>query len=446
VSMDPRQVLALVLEEASRAGAAQADAFWEESESLALDVFEGRVQNLERSDSVGLGVRVLVDGRPGFSFTERMVPDAVRRCARDAVALSRFTDPLEIDLPAPWEPPEVDLGLSGPDPERFGPSRMLELCLEAESEARSADARVVNVPHLGATRTSGRTLLANSKGFLGERSSGSVFFGIGVVAREGSTDKMGWDGIGWRDPALLEPSALARKAVERAVDLLGASPIPSGPLPVLLDERVSAQFLSIFAGAFLADMVQKGQSRLVGRIGERVAPAGFRLSTQPLRPGMAGTRLFDAEGVPAKPRSLVEDGVLQGFLHNLETASRERAASTGDAVRSYSGRVSAGFSNLEVDMGAGRATSELLSAFPRLLHVVKLEGTTGCNPISGDVSIGVQGFLVEGADRRPVDRVSVSGNFFEMLRDLDAWGDRCPEGVRSQFVPALLSRSLRVAS
>jgi PmbA protein len=445
-SLDPRDALVILLQEARAAGAQEADAIWEESESLSLDVFESKVQNLERSDSAGLGLRVLVDGKPGYSFTERLASDAVRRCARDAVALARFTDPLGVSLPESVVPPEMDLGLWNSSVERYGPAAMLESCLAAEAVARDADPRIVNIPHLGASRSVGRTLLANSKGFLGERRSGSASLGIGVVAREDGIDKMGWDGITWRDPARLEPQALARRAVERSVELLGAHPVPSGAVPVLFDERVSGQFLSIFLGSFLADAVQKGQSRLVGRVGERVAPRGLHLSTQPHLQGMAGTRRFDGEGVPTKPRRLVDDGILQGFLHNLETASRDGLHPTGDAVRNYTGRVSAGFSNLQVDLAGGRPRGTLETAFPRLLHVVKLEGSTGCNPVSGDLSIGVQGFLVEGSSRRPVDRISLSGNIFDLLSDLEAWGDSYRPGVHSQFVPALLARSLQLAS
>jgi len=323
---------------------------------------------------------------------------------------------------------------------------MLELCLEAETAAREADPRVVNIPHLGATRSAGRSLLANTNGFFGERRSGSASFGIGVVARDGGMDKMGWDGISWRDPARLVPRALALRAVDRSVELLGAAPVPSGTLPVLFDERISGAFLSIFLGAFHADAVQKGQSRLVGRVGQRLAPEGFHLSTEPHLVGMSGSRRFDAEGVPTRPRRLLDDGVLRGFLHNVETSTREGLAPTGDAVRGYSGRVSSGFSNLQVDMVAGSPVSALAQAFPKVLHVVKLEGSTGCSPISGDLSIGVQGFLVEGSVRTPVDRVSLSGNIFDVLEGIEGWGDRCPDGVRSQFVPALLTRSLQIAS
>jgi PmbA protein len=215
---------------------------------------------------------------------------------------------------------------------------------------------------------------------------------------------------------------------------------------VLFDERVAGQFLSIFLGSFLADAVQKGQSRLVGKVGQRLAPPGFHLSTQPHLAGMSGSRWFDGEGVPTRPRRLVDDGILQGFLHNIESSSRDGLQPTGDAVRSYTGRVSAGFSNLQVDLAGGHPRGILETSFPRLLHVVKLDGSTGCNSVSGDLSIGVQGFLVEGTSRTPVDRISLSGNIFDLLSDLEGWGDNYRPGVHSQFVPALLARSLQLAS
>ena len=289
-------------------------------------------------------------------------------------------------------------------------------------------------------------MLANSRGFRGSRESSSVSFGVGVVAREGDVDKMGWDGISWRDPTQFAPAIMAKEAVARAVSLLDAKPIPSGSIPVLFDERVAGQFLGIFLGSFLADSVQKGQSRLVGKIGERIATAGFQLSTQPHLKGMSGSKWFDGEGIPTRPRSLVEDGVLKGFLHNLETSAKDGIPATGDASRGYTGRVSAGFSNLQLDCVGGHSLETLRSRFPRCLHVVKLEGSTGCNPVSGDISIGVQGFLIENSVITPVDRVSLSGNFFDLLRKLEGLGDRYRPGVHSHFVPALLFSEMDLAS
>lgn len=440
------EALELILSHAKAAGAQACDAVFEESESLSVEVFEGAVKNLERSDSAGIGLRVLVDGKPGYSFTERLTMDAVERCARDAVALSRFTDPIDIDLPGLSAPSVEDLCLIDPSAREWTSAEMVAACLEAEEEARKADRRIHNVPHLGGTRAKGRVLLANSNGFHGKRESASVSFGVGVVAREADVDKMGWDGISWRNASKISPKSMAREAVTRAVSMLGAKPIASGTIPVVFDERVSGQFLGIFLGSFLADAVQKGQSRLVGKLGEKICVDGFSLFTQPHLSGMSGSKLFDGEGIPTKPRALIEGGVLSGFLHNLETSRRDGILPTGDATRSYTGRVSAGFSNLLIDSSRGKSIEKIFGAHSRILHVVKLEGSTGCNAVSGDISIGVQGFLIENGVSTPVDRVSLSGNFFDLLFKLEAWGDRYRPGVHSSFVPALLFSEMSLAS
>ncbi len=447
MNLNAQDALERILSKAKAVGAQTADAMFEESESLSVEVFEGAVKNLERSDNVGIGLRVLVDGRPGYSFTERLTEEAIERCARDAVALSRFTDPIDIDLPLlSVGASGHDLDLIDPSAAEWTPDQMVMACLEAEEEARAADPRIHNVPHLGTTRSRGRMLLANSKGFRGSRESASVSFGIGVVARESEIDKMGWEGISWRNAANLAPKAMAQEAVSRAVSMLGAKPISPGKIPVVFDERVSGQFLGIFLGSFLADAVQKGQSRLVGKIGEQISVAGFSLSTQPHLKGMSGSKLFDGEGVLTHPRALVEDGVLRGFLHNLETSRKDGILPTGDATRSYTGKVSAGFSNLMVKSSTEVSKEKIFCAYPKILHVVKMEGSTACNAVSGDISIGVQGYLIENGCTIPVDRVSLSGNFFDILYKLEACGDRYRPGIHSSFVPALVFSEMSLAS
>jgi len=445
--LTPEQALERALEAARAHGAQQADALYGEDESLSLDVFEGKVKNLERSDSAGLGLRVLVDGRPGYSFTERLSPDAIDRAARDAVALSGFTEALDLDLPEDSPQGEDDLGLWSESVKGFTPESMLELLLEAESCARAADGRIENIPHLGCSRGVSRVLIANSKGLLRSRRGGSVSMGIGVVAKQGGISKMGWDGLTLREAGGFRPLEMARTACGRATSLLGAAPIAPGTLPILFDKHVAGGFLSLFLGSFLADAVQKGQSRLAGRVGDRIAASGFQLRTEPHLRGMSGSRLSDGEGVPTQPRALIQDGVLQGFLHNLETAKRDGIRPTGDASRGYSGRVGASFGNAVVPLAGGLPRAELLSSHPRLLHVVKLDGSSGCNAVSGEISIGAQGFLVENGEAvQAVDRITLSGNFLDLLQDIEAWGDSWKDGVQSVFVPDLLVKGLSIAS
>lgn len=437
-TLAPESALSFAIERARALGATQSDALFGDDESLSVDLFEGKVKNIEKSRSAGLGLRVLVEGRPGYSFTERLTREAVERCVRDAVDLSRLTDPLELELPEAWTLPAQDISPWGESIATLGVEAMADLCRQAETQALACDPRIFNVPHLGIGRSTGEVRVANSRGLLLSKHSSSASLGIGVVAKEGDCTKMGVDVLATLDPSVFDPGAMARTAASRALSLLGARSLPAGTMPVLFDEWVSSSLLGIFSGIFVGENVQKGQSRLKGREGERIASPNFTLSTQPHLARQAGSRWFDGEGVPTQPRALVQAGVLQGFLHNLESSRRAGCAPSGDAQRGYSGKVGAGFSNLMVAPGV-ETTEELKRRHPRLLHVVKLEGASGCSAVSGEISIGVQGFLVEnGVAVQPVDRITVSGNIFDLLQDIEALGDRYRPGLTSSFVPALL--------
>jgi PmbA protein len=443
-TLAPLDALELALSRARTFGAGQADALYGDDESLSVDIFEGRVKNVEKSRSAGLGLRVLVDGRPGYSFTERLTVEAIERCVRDAVDLSKLTGELPVELPYGWTLPPEEIAPWGDRIAGLGVETMIELCRAAEDEAHSFGAQIFNVPHLGIGRSSGELYLANTNGLSLARRTASASLGIGVVAKEGDSTKMGVDVHATLDPRTFDSRRMARTASSRAVSLLGAHSIPPCEMPVLFDEWVSSSLLGIFAGAFVGENVQKGQSRLKGRENELIASSIFTLSTQPRMMRQGGSRLFDGEGVPTQPRALVENGVLKGFLHNLESSQRAGTAPTGDAQRGYSGKVGAGFSNMQVPLGS-ESLEELMHRHPRMLHVVKLEGSSGCNAVSGEISIGVQGFLIEnGVVVHPVDRITVSGNFFDMIQCMEACGNLYRPGLCSNFVPALLVSRMAV--
>ena len=80
------------------------------------------------------------------------------------------------------------------------------------------------------------------------------------------------------------------------------------------------------------------------------------------------------------------------------------------------------------------------------LLVTQLEGAAGCNPISGDISIGVQGFLYRnGARVQPVDSITIAGNFFELLKNVRAAGNAYQPNLTHLFIPALLVEGFTIS-
>lgn len=434
------------LSKAMELGAEQADIIAGSSHSSSLMVFDAKVQSSEMSISQGVGIRLFKEQKPGYSFSERLTASALEQAVRDALDQTYLTQELHLELPEVGEALIADWPSYDSKADHLDLAEFRDACLSLESRALAAHHQVENVPHLGAECTRSRSILMNSKGFSHQDHSTHFGVGMGVVSALDGVKKMGvasssahfLDQIKWSETADL--------AVERSLELLQAKPIPSGHYPLLLSSRVSGQMLSLFSSIFSADQVQKGLSRLANRLGETIASSCLTLHSDPLRPDLPASRLFDSEGVPARKVELIKDGVLTDFLYNLETAQKAGRTSNACAQRSYSGRVGVGFSNLIVPC-SNRSRAEIAGDMGRFLEVVKLEGATGCSAVSGQISIGIQGFLWENGQRvQAVDRVTISGDFFEWMTRIVAVGNEYEPHWTSLKVPDLWIESAIIAS
>jgi PmbA protein len=443
-SLKPTDAIDFMCTEAKRLGAEHFDAVVGESESMGLELFEGKVKSTEISNSRGIGIRLFKAMRPGFAFTEKMSKEAITQTVKDALSHTLLTDTVEIDLPFPDTLPNIDLKAFNPALEDVGLDRMKAVCLELEAIAQAADKRIDNIPYLGASRSSGMSMVRNSNGVNYSSRSNVVSAGIGVVAKDGENKKMGVYSNGGRSFDF-NPTFMANKAVERAVELLGAESITSGRYPVVFSNRVSASILSMFGSPFFADAVQKGQSRLVGKVGQAIAVPELNITSNPHIPGAPGSHLFDGEGVVTSRLEVVKDGVLQTYLYNLESAKKAGCKPTGNGSRGYSGKAGTGFSNYIVNLG-DKDVSDLLSAYPQCFFVTKLDGGSGCSAISGEISIGAQGFWYEQGKRiKPVDKVTLNSNYFEMLLLIRGLSKEYSDSFSSVKVPDLLIESMFVA-
>jgi PmbA protein len=129
----------------------------------------------------------------------------------------------------------------------------------------------------------------------------------------------------------------------------------------------------------------------------------------------------------------------------LESAKKAGVSPTGTGARGYSGKAGTGFANYVVKPGVA-TLDELLARHERCFYVVKLEGGSGCSAVSGEISIGAQGFLVEGGKKiRPVDRVTLSTNFFDLLKNVEAFGNEYNDSFSSVKVPDVLISGIHVA-
>ncbi|HHY15595.1 MAG TPA: TldD/PmbA family protein, partial [Firmicutes bacterium] len=167
--------------------------------------------------------------------------------------------------------------------------------------------------------------------------------------------------------------------------------------------------------------------------------------------GPAASSPFDAEGVPTRTKNVLEAGQLKTYLHNLKTAQKDGVQSTGNAARaSFKSPVGISPSNFYIKPGDADY-QELITELGDGLIIISVQGAhSGANPVSGDFSLGAYGYLVEnGKIIRPVDQITIAGNFFDLLEDVEIVGSDLEFGSPGMGgnvgAPSLIVEKLAVA-
>lgn len=430
---------------ANDAAVDQFDIIASNSEDCSVTVYKGKVKETEISSSQGIGIRIFHEGRPGYSFTRSFSDTALRQCIKDAKELSRFSAKVDFQLPSVAPIDNRNLQLWNDDLENITSAELLELSFEIEKNAEKSHKLVENVLSSAAGKSASRFSLLNSNGLRWNSRRNSAMAGVSLVAAKGDIKKSGAKYKGSRNFADFDASKLAAVAAEKAVGLLDAQAIPAGTYPVMFDNYMSAGIIKPFMSAIYANTVQKGQSKLKDKVGEIIASDCLSLYNDPFVIGMPGSGLIDSEGVHAQKFDVIKKGRLLTYLYNLESAHKAGRSSTGSGNRSYTGKAGTGFDNLFVEKG-NRSRQEILNSLDKCLLVTKFEGSGIRSATSGEISLGIQGFLYEkGVMVQAVDRVTISGNYFELLKEISEFSNEYNESFSASKVPDMLISKMTIS-
>ena len=431
---------------ARKAGAEAADALAIDGTAISIDVRGGRLEHAERSEGLELGLRVLIGHRQACVAASDTRPEALALLAERAVAMAReapedatagLADPAE--LAASWNLAGLELTDPAPEP---APAALEEAARGAEAAALARKG-ISQVDSASASYGHRRLHLAATNGFSGGYARTSHSLSCVAITGEGTAMERDWCGESRAHLAdLPSPDDVGSLAAERALARAGAKKPRTGAFPVLYDERVAGQLIGHLLGAISGTAIARGASWLSDAMGEEVLPRGLSLIEDPTRPRIAGSRPFDAEGLPALARPIVEDGILKRWLLDLATARKLGLQSTGNAYRGTSAPPSPGAGNVSLTQGA-QSRDALIAEMGTGLLVTSMIGAT-INPTTGDYSRGASGFWVQnGAIAYPVNECTVAGNLRDMLKRIVPANDARPELGR--VVPSLLVEGLTIA-
>ena len=420
---DRTDLLQDLIAQARKLGADEADALMVESTSFGASYRLGQLEDIERSETQDLGLRVLVGKRQAVVSTTDASPRALGPLVERVIAMAKVApeDPYSGLADSSLLATDIaDLELDdGSDPK----AEELVARAQAAEEAALAVSGVTNSGGAGASFGRAAITLVTSDGFSGHYGGSTHSVSCSVLAGEGTEMERDYDYSTARHFADLEdPSKIGREAGEKAVRRLGARKVESCQVPIIYDPRVSGGLIGHFAGAISGASVARGTSFLKDCLDQKVFSNGICITDDPLKKRGRGSKPFDGEGVRTGPLTLIDDGRLTTWLLDTSTAKQLDLTSNGRAARGTGGSPSPSTTNLTLEPGP-LSPEDLMADIKSGFYVTEMIGM-GVNGVTGDYSRGASGFWIEdGKLTYPVSEITIAGNLKDMFAELTPAND-----------------------
>jgi PmbA protein len=400
---------------------------------------DGRLEKVSEATTRGLSVQLYVDGRYSAVSTSDLRPEALERFISDSIAMTRALAKDEYRrLPEPelYEGrAQVDLSIEDPRQDALTADERQRFARELEAAARAVDLKGAI---LSVTTSFGdvlrETYRVSSNGFEGGMRGTQFFASAGVSARDsdGRRPEESDFAVARFFEDLPDAGTLGRRAGERALGRLGSTKGASAVLPMAVDNRAAGRLVSMLLGPMSGASIQQKRSFLDGKLGQQVGSELLALSDEPhLKRGL-GSRLFDGEGLAARPLPLFEAGTLRSYFIDSYYGRKLKARPTTGSA-----------SNLSWKLGTKDRAGLLADLEEGILVTGFLGGNS--NGVTGDFSLGIQGFRVRGGKlAEPVGEMNISGNQLDLWKRLVAVGND-PFAHSAMRTPTLVFEGVQFA-
>ena len=381
------------------------------SESVS---FRNRVlDESNRSDSLAISIETYIGKKRSSISSSNLLDENLKTLISKCFETTKITPEDEFN-----SLPDKDL-LAGEiknldlyDESHLENDKKIDYLRELE-EAASIDKKIVNTES-GFTENKSNFILANSDGFCNGYRSSSFSASCVTVAKDENSMERDYEFTSkCHLNDIIDPKNLGKIAAEQTIKKLSPKKIGSDKISIIFDKRIAKGLLSSFASAISSSAIARGTSFLKDKIDQQIFSSSINIFDKPdLVKGM-GSQCFDSEGVKSEALKLVEKGFLKEYLVDTYSGKKLNLRSNGR---------SGGSTNLYFENGQ-ISFEELLKIHSRSLYITETIGH-GTNLVTGDYSVGANGFLVENGELKyPVSEITIAGNFNDMFKSITLAND-----------------------
>ncbi|NND53383.1 MAG: metalloprotease TldD [Gammaproteobacteria bacterium] len=319
-----------------KGGVDNADLYFQFTRNESWSLEDGIVKEGSHSIDQGVGVRAMAGEKTGFAYSDELVVPALMASADAAAAIARQGSSGAV---AAWQSPAGRNLYPAIDPiNTLEDAAKVELLQRVDRETRALDSRVkqVNASLAAAHEV---VLVCATDGTFAADVRPLIRLNVSVIVEENGRREQGYSGGGGRrsyDYFLKDDQCLeyGREAVRQALVNLEADPAPAGEMTVVLGAGWPGVLLHEAIGHGLeGDFNRKGTSAFAGRIGEKVASELCTVVDDGTLAGRRGSLNIDDEGTQTSTTTLIENGVLKGYMQDKLNARLMGMDATGNGRR-----------------------------------------------------------------------------------------------------------------
>ena len=381
------------------------------SESVS---FRNRVlDESNRSDSLAISIETYIGKKKSSISSSNLLDENLKTLISKCFETTKITPEDEFN-----SLPDKDLlageikNLNLYDESHLENDKKIDYLRELE-EVASIDKKIVNTES-GFTENKSNFILANSDGFCNGYRSSSFSASCVTVAKDENSMERDYEFTSkCHLNDIIDPKNLGKIAAEQTIKKLSPKKIGSDKISIIFDKRIAKGLLSSFASAISSSAIARGTSFLKDKIDQQIFSSSINIFDKPdLVKGM-GSQCFDSEGVKSEALKLVERGFLKEYLVDTYNGKKLNLRSNGR---------SGGSTNLYFENGQ-ISFEELLKIHSKSLYITETIGH-GTNLVTGDYSVGANGFLVENGELKyPVNEITIAGNFNDMFKSITLAND-----------------------
>ena len=315
----------------------------------------------------------------------------------------------------------------------------IQLVHDLEKNILSAD-HVKQVQSTMYQENENTTEIINSKGLNLKRSNTFAYaYAVGVFEKDDDI-KTAYDIKLVKTFDQFNAHEMAQETIRKGQAKLGGHSLKSGAYPVVFSNEMFANMLGVFTSIFTGEAAYRNLTALKDKVGQSIAHKDITLIDDPLHEDAYFQTPFDDEGVACQPFKVVDQGVFQGWMHNLKTAAIFKEAPTGHGFGGGTRPTNFFLEPKETSF------EDLIAPIEEGVYITDLVGLhAGVKTVSGDFSLQAGGFKIEqGKITTPVKMIVVSGNFFKMLNQVEGIGNDLKFGLSGTGSPSVHAGELMI--